>query len=95
MPTIARPAAFIRSRKARTSAAPPRKLCSPHSPEKGGVKGKKFEGLGWVPCVPWIPWPFTPAAVCIAVASDFRDGGSLFLTGTAFPEITGRKKDQR
>ncbi len=41
------------------------------------------------PCVPWIPWPFTPGAACVAMASNFRDGGAFFLTGTSFPRNAG------
>ncbi len=26
-------------------------------------------------------WPFTPGAACVAMASDFRDGGAFFLNG--------------
>jgi len=55
---------------------------------------QKFWGLGWGPCVPWFPWPFTPwpftpGAACVAMVSNFRDGGAFFLTGTSFPGNTG------
>jgi hypothetical protein len=47
---------------------------------------QKFGGLGWGL---WIPWPFTPDAACVTMASDFRDGGAFFLTGTSFPGNAG------
>jgi hypothetical protein len=31
--------------------------------------------------------PFTPDAACLAMASDFRDGGDLILAGTSFPRM--------
>ena len=31
--------------------------------------------------------PFTPDAACVAMASDFRDGGALFLAVTSFPRM--------
>ena len=30
-----------------------------------------------------------PYDLCVAMASDFRDGGAFFLTGTSFPGNTG------
>ena len=67
----------------------PEVVFAPLPRKGGGVKGKKPRGLGWGPWIPWIPRPFTPAAACVAMASDFRDGGVFFLTGTSFPGNTG------
>jgi len=54
-------------------------------------RGTQLPGWGCGdPCFPWIPWPFTPGAACVAMASDFRDGGAVSLTGTSFPTNTGR-----
>jgi hypothetical protein len=68
-------------RKARTPAAPPRKLCSPpRLPRKSvGVKGKKALGVGL---------GSVRSVVSVAIHSGRgvrRDGGAFFLTGTSFP----------
>ena len=39
------------------------------SPSKMGSSDGKEE----------IPWPFTPGAACVAMASDLRDGGACFV----------------
>ena len=72
VPTIARPAAFIRSRNARTPAPLPC-VVVPHPTQsvrgvirEGGRGNKSPGGQVGFPCVPWFPWPISPAPVPIA-----------------------------